>query len=435
MKLKINFTLKTGIEGEVPVLAILNFGYKEFDVTKQKNVYKPLKYYTGVKVNKSDWNAQSKLPNQKSKQVELLAMEKRINEIFNYLSANGVITNEVLKAELDEKLKGKSSETLKRVRIVEFIKSDILQSTEITSRTKESYQSLAKKLDSFEKKIGKVIYSNDFDESIYKLFMEDIRKDMGRQNSVWKVFKDLRATIKRIAKKYKLQLYIPTQELSSTDKVRSINEEKVYLDFEHIRKIIKYKPVDEKMKNTKLVFLTLLFTGCRYSDVDKVSIENIYEKDGIQFSYARFFTQKGDKEVVIPILKPLKDAIEQNGGKMGIKPSESVFNANVKDLVKESGIKDQVTMSFSDAYGKKNFETKPFNEFVSSHTGRRSFVTNLINHVPVTMLTKITSHELKDSSIIFGYNKISLLENAVQFVRELARLRKTHKEHFIFDLV
>jgi integrase len=435
MKLKINFTLKTGIEGEVPVLAILNFGYKEFDVSKQKNIYKPLKYYTGVKVNKSDWNPISKLPNQKSKQVELLAMEKRINEIFNYLSANGTVSNEALKAELDEKLKGKTSETVTRVRIVEFIKTDILKSSEISSRTKESYQSLAKKLGSFEQKIGKVIYSNDFDESIYKLFMEDIRKDMGRQNSVWKVFKDLRATIKRIAKKYKLQLFIPTQELSSTDKVRSINEEKVYLDFDHIEKIIKHKPTDEKMKNTKLIFLTLLFTGCRYSDVDKIKLENTYEKDGIQFNYARFFTKKNDKEVIIPILKPLMDAIKENGYKVGVKPSETVFNVNVKALIRDCGIKDEVTISFSDSYGKKQFVTKPFNEFVSSHTGRRSFVTNLINHVPVTMLTKITSHELKDSSIIFGYNKISLLENAVQFVRELARLRKTHKEHFIFDLV
>ena len=39
MKLKINFTLKTGAEGEIPVLAIMNFGYKEFDALKQTFVY------------------------------------------------------------------------------------------------------------------------------------------------------------------------------------------------------------------------------------------------------------------------------------------------------------------------------------------------------------------------------------------------------------
>jgi len=53
MKLKINFILKPGIEGETPVLAILNFGYKEFDVTKQTFIYKPLRFYTGIKVTKN----------------------------------------------------------------------------------------------------------------------------------------------------------------------------------------------------------------------------------------------------------------------------------------------------------------------------------------------------------------------------------------------
>jgi hypothetical protein len=65
MKLKINFALKTGVSGEIPVLAILNYGYKEYDVTKQKNVYKPLKYYTGIKVTKSAWDTEQKLPTQK----------------------------------------------------------------------------------------------------------------------------------------------------------------------------------------------------------------------------------------------------------------------------------------------------------------------------------------------------------------------------------
>jgi len=33
-ELKINYTLKTGVSGKVPVLAVLNYGYKEYDVNK-----------------------------------------------------------------------------------------------------------------------------------------------------------------------------------------------------------------------------------------------------------------------------------------------------------------------------------------------------------------------------------------------------------------
>ncbi|TSJ45635.1 hypothetical protein [Fluviicola chungangensis] len=77
MKLKINFILKTGVQGEIPVLAVMNFGYKEFDALKQTYVYKPLRYYTGVKVKKSDWNEVEKLPTEKSKRAILLQINKK----------------------------------------------------------------------------------------------------------------------------------------------------------------------------------------------------------------------------------------------------------------------------------------------------------------------------------------------------------------------
>lgn len=85
MKLKINFVLKTGMEGEIPIIALINFGYKEFDALKLKYVYKPLKYYTGIKVTRQDWNDELKLPFQKSKQNELMTVQKTIEDVFQYL--------------------------------------------------------------------------------------------------------------------------------------------------------------------------------------------------------------------------------------------------------------------------------------------------------------------------------------------------------------
>lgn len=94
MKLKINFALKTGVTGEVPVLAILNYGYKEYDVTKQKHVYKPLKYYTGIKVTKSGWDEVQEFPTKKAQQIELLSIEKQINDVWNALNTNDeAVTN------------------------------------------------------------------------------------------------------------------------------------------------------------------------------------------------------------------------------------------------------------------------------------------------------------------------------------------------------
>ena len=435
MKLKINFILKAGIKGETPIIAIINFGYKEFDVHSEKFVYKPLKYYTGIKVTPNEWDSDMKLPKEKSKKGDLLLIEKTINEVFQFLTQKGEITNDGIKAELDARIKGKSTEIITRVRIVDFIRTEIAMTTTLAKKSKERYSTLANKIEKFEGLLGKPLYSNDFNEQIYVLFMAEARKTLNKQNSIWSVFRDLRATIRRIAKKYDLVLFVPTQEISTNDKVRAKVEDKVYLNIEHIQQIIAFKPENDRMKNTKLVLLTLVFTGCRYSDVYKVKSEYYYSKDGIAFNYTRFVTKKTDTEVIIPILKPLQDILDDNGGVLNYKCTESVFNANVKELICLCGLKEEITLSYTDAHGKKQFETKPFYQFVSSHTGRRSFITNLINHIPVTILTKITSHELKDNSIIFGYNKISLLENAALFVKELGRIQNTDKNYFKFRMV
>jgi integrase len=435
MKLKINFALKTGVTGEIPVLAILNYGYKEFDVTKQKIIYKPLKYYTGIKVTKSNWSAQLKLPIQKVQQTELLNIEKQINDVFNALNVNGDITPTNLKNALDSKIKGTESESIKRIRIIDFIQTEILEDLSIKKGTRESYNTLRKQLVKLESKMGKFVYTHEFDEAYYQILIEQVRQQNNRLNSVYNSYKTLRATLRKIALKYKVKVFNLTLELPQSQKVRGSINEKIYLSFEQIQKLIDYEPENERYRNTRMIFLTLLFTGTRYSDVFKVQPEYHYSKNGVVFSYARFVTQKNNKEVIIPVLKPLADAIKANGGKTAYKVHETMFNQDIKKIIEFCGIEDEHTLSFTDAYGKVQLETKKFYEFVTSHTGRRSFITNLINQIPVTILTKITSHELRDNSIIFSYNKISLLDNAVLFIRELMRLQETDKEHFVLRLV
>jgi hypothetical protein len=72
MKLSINFSLKTGVNGQIPVLAIIRYAYKEFDITPPKDVYKPVIYHMGVKVEKNDWSTETRLPNDMNKIAEFL---------------------------------------------------------------------------------------------------------------------------------------------------------------------------------------------------------------------------------------------------------------------------------------------------------------------------------------------------------------------------
>jgi len=437
MKLSTNFTLKTGMTGQIPVLAIINFGYKEFDLLKKVNIYKPLRYYTGMRLSKEEWNSKEKLPFDKQKQVDLFILQKQIEDIFNYLRLKGdAITPDLLKKELDEKVKGKTAPVvINRIRLIDFIQQEFLASTSLKATSKKPYQGLINKLELFEAQIGKHIYSTDVDERLYKQFMDVQKNRVTRMNALWSIDKNFRAVLNEIARKYKVAVFKPGVDLAAKDRIHSTQEDKLYLNFEQIQKIIDYGPENDREKNVKLILLTLLFTGCRSSDVHKIKADNVYDKNGLTFRWSRYISEKTNTEIIVPILKPLADALEENDGNPPYYISPQKFNEYVKELAQKCELDEEVSFTFTDAHGKKRFESKPMYQFVSSHIGRRSFVTNLINFVPITILTKITGHELKDKSIIFSYNKVSLIDNSAQFVRELQRVCRENPEHFVVELV
>jgi len=435
MKLSINFSLKTGINGQIPVLAIISYGYKEFDMTAKKDVYKPVIYHTGVKVKKSEWNPETKLPNDMNKIAELLEMKKKIKNIYDYMKSSGEVSREALKEELNEKIKGKKKVAVKKIRIVDFIKNEILLSTDLKQNTKNTYKFFAKKLETFETTIKRPLYSNDVTVEIFNAFIDQVRNEVNKINSVHNAFKTFRAVLNKFSATYKVEVFSPTKELSKKEMARGVTEEKAYLSFEQLNKFIAYQPPTDKLKNIKLIFLTLAFTGCRYGDVFKIRPAYNYSKNGLSFEYARIITQKGKKDVIIPILKPLIEAIQANNGQVANRVTEGFFNAEIKNLFKECGFTEDETQSYTNSKNEKVIITRKFWECVTSHTGRRSFITNLINFIPLPMLCKITTHEIKERSVIFTYNKMSLLDNSVQFVNDLKRLRESRKEHFIFDLI
>lgn len=434
--LKTNFLLKTVKGNEKPVLLMLNFGYKEYDTLKDKTIYKPLKYYTGVKVLSEEWNKHLKLPFNKAKLKELLSIEQTAKDVFAYLSLNKeTVTPDLLKNELDIKLKGKQ-ENKQVIRLTEYIREIILKTdTSRSESTLKQYKRLANKIDDFEERKNVKLSANTLDEKLYLEFMNDMRNQLGRINSVWSINKTLKAVLNEISRKYKMNVFKPSTQLAKADRVSAVNEDKIYLNYHQIQKILDYDAPSERLKNTQLILTTLLFTGCRFSDVFKIKPEFTYIKNETSFRYTRFISTKTSTEIVIPILKPLENAYEANEGNLPYIISPAKFNEYVKELVKNCGLKEEISLTYTNSMGKKEFEVKELYEFISSHVGRRSFITNLINYVPITILTKITGHTLKDRNIIFGYNKISLLDNAVLFVKELKRITNEYGEEFPIELV
>jgi integrase len=436
MKLRVNFSLKNNDKGEIPIIATINFGTKEFDILKNKTIYKPLRYYIGLKVEKSLWDNVTKLPIEKSKQIEFNRISKIIDDVFNYLTFENKLTNDNFKNELDHRIKGEDKNAIiKKIRLIDFIEKEILTSTRLKPKSIIPYKDFISKIKTYEAKIGKELYSNDINVTVYLDFMNDIRNRVNRINSVWSTQKNFNAVLNEIRRKYKIEVFNATLELANKDKVQISVSDSIYFNFQQIQRIIEYKPKTESMKNVKLILMTLIFTGCRASDVYKIKPEFEHKEKGDSFYYSRFLAEKTDTEIIVPILKPLLDLYKLNGMKPPYPISQKNFNEYAKNIIKECGMDFDVTCSYTDSNGKKQFQTNKFYELVSSHIGRRSFVTNLINFIPVPVLTKITGHRMIEKSIIFSYNKISLLENAVLFRKQVKRAVDENPDYFPFELV
>ena len=436
-KLKSSFVLKKYSKGESLVELYLNFGYKEYNALKDKNYYKPLRYYTGIKVGTGEWDKVNKLPYDSKKVNELINLEQTAHDIFNYLSKQDeTITPDLLREELDKAIKGKT-EVKAVVSIREYIQKVMLVSNDShrSPVTLRNFNKLANKIEDFEQEFGVAFTIDNLDEKLYLKFINFHRPKFNRINTVWDLCKGLKTVLSEIRRKYKIEVFNPTIELAKGDKISARTEDKVYFNFSRIQKIIDYEPKNERLKNTKLILLTLLFSGCRYSDVFKIKPEHSFDENETHFRYARFIDQKTNKDIIVPILEPLEQAYQENGGEPPYQISDVKFNKYVKELCELAELTDEVTLSYTDAHGKKQYEVKQFYQFVTSHIGRRSFITNLINFIPITILTKITGHSIKDKSIIFSYNKISLLDNATLFVKELKRVAQTNPQEFPLLLV
>lgn len=128
----------------------------------------------------------------------------------------------------------------------------------------------------------------------------------------------------------------------------------------------------EKLNNVRDLFIIGLRTGLRVSDFLRIKDENIIG------NVINITTQKGEQNLTIPIHPQFRKTLDKRKGKFPKRISDQKFNIYIKEVCKEVKINQKT-------YGKKyNEETKknemgyfPKYDFVSSHTCRRSFATNL----------------------------------------------------------
>lgn len=144
----------------------------------------------------------------------------------------------------------------------------------------------------------------------------------------------------------------------------------VYLTTDEIDALWTLDLTDGMEKRVRDSFIIGLYTGARFEDYSTFSTENI-RKDGFLY-----YTQKKTLDnVIVPTHPRVLETLTRNGGQ--VRPvNQVVFNRMVKEICRKAGINEVVTIKKSKGR-KTEIQTFQKWEVVSSHTARRSVVTNL----------------------------------------------------------
>lgn len=186
--------------------------------------------------------------------------------------------------------------------------------------------------------------------------------------------------------KYEDEGIVPCRHPEEVLKAKKEPQQGIYLTEEEIKRIEKYyddlmtKQRHQPEKDCLTLFLIEMYTGARFSDCECFSTNNL--KDG-RLTYTSIKTSILTE---VPEHRRLQELIERLPER---RYANSTVNRALKRVAKKVGINQPTTI-----FTRGKLRTAPKYEFVSTHVGRKSFVTNLANRgVDIYTISAYAGHK------------------------------------------
>lgn len=189
------------------------------------------------------------------------------------------------------------------------------------------------------------------------------------------------------------------------EKSANIKREQVamcYLTEDEIELLADYSPRTDNERKARAQFLVECYTGARSSDVVRLTKDNIDNEGNVVY-----VSQKTKIRTIVPC-KPLVrdilesgDNVENTGNTMPPKTKNDI----IRRMLKNAGVDDVVKVY----KGGKEFTGEKY-KFCSTHTGRRSFASNLyLRGVDLYSISKLMGHASPDQTagyVVCGLRKL-----------------------------
>lgn len=174
---------------------------------------------------------------------------------------------------------------------------------------------------------------------------------------------------------------------------RKVNVQNVYLTEEEIARLVAYAPKNDREALVQAQFIIGVISLARHSDYCN------FDESNIVGDCLVYVSQKTKIQASIPasptLLRFLKVQKEIIG--KGVTVSDDSFNDTIRRICAKCGIDEPVKL-----YHRGKTNVKPKWEYVSSHTARRSGITNLyLRGLDIVTIAKLAGHTNPQTSM--GY--------------------------------
>lgn len=220
-------------------------------------------------------------------------------------------------------------------------------------------------------------------------------RDLIQQHMCASSCKTIFASIKAIINDFRNEVEIPTTRYAEILKSKSEPSQAVYLTEGEIERFNTYKTTSDTQKYVKRIFMIQCLTGARVSDAEKMTMENISN------NVLTYVSIKTKVKTSIPVHRLLPDYLSDKTYKRVFLDE---YNEIVRKICKKCNINESITVF---RRGKATTEQKY--KFVSSHTARRSFATNLfLRGADILTISKLMGHTSVNNTqrYIVGYKQL-----------------------------
>lgn len=327
-------------------------------------------YSTKLKVHKTHWEGQ-RCKNAKGFNYD--DNNERLNNIDNLikeLRREGQLTKDRLTSELDT-ITGKRRRIAGVWEVIDHIISDREFGRVVKPNGKEfsalTIKSLKHSKENLQKFDSNLSFA-DFSEAKYKKLIEYMNGKNYSINTIGKTIKDLKVFM---GAAYDLGYH--KNPVFKARWFKKITEDTfdVYINEDELKNIAKIK-VSGREQVARDWFIVGCFTGLRISDLTLLTKQNLID------NFITIGNEKTDAKVVLPV-HPLVKAILKRYKGFPPKVSDQEINRTIKKVAKEAGLTQLFLYQITKG-GKRVDEYIPKWKMVSSHSCRRSFITNLLRN-------------------------------------------------------